>query len=263
MKTNCGTVAAVHQTAHGDIGVCGIGFDINPVALLWNQRTPGDQINGRGAVVYACAIIHACGVVIVIEVDSIVFTGDIIDVNVDQGIAVNGLHIKGNTLPITDVNLARHGDVGGCCTPASLSKAIYPIPHWSNVIDVDERGSIPQRGIGLERYPLSPFRSEMPGCSNGRKSWTRRTVIVDIKRLTAGSNVIHIDEYSGIAFKSRSHHFNPGTVFWSNRAWDIKIKQYISSLVMAVNIECVIQRINVIQLDSGLDVPLLREGIGV
>ncbi|CNJ21136.1 Uncharacterised protein [Yersinia pseudotuberculosis] len=119
----------MHQAAHSDIGVCGIGFNINPVALLRNQRAPGDQINGRCAVVYACAIIHACGVVIVIEVDSIVFTGDIIDVNVDQGIAVNGLRIKGNTLPITDVNLARHGDVGGYCTPASLSKAIYPIPH--------------------------------------------------------------------------------------------------------------------------------------
>ena len=76
MNANCGAVAAVHQAAHGDIGVCGIGFNINPVALLRNQRAPGDQINGRCAVVYASNR--------VMEVNSIVFTGDMIDVNVDQ-----------------------------------------------------------------------------------------------------------------------------------------------------------------------------------
>ncbi len=123
MNADCGTVAAVHQTAHGDIGVCSIGFNINPVALLRNQRAPGDQINGRCAVVYACAIIHACGVVIiiviviviviVIEAYGIVFTGNIIDVNVDQSAAISGQCIKGNPLSVADVNLARHGDIGG------------------------------------------------------------------------------------------------------------------------------------------------------
>ncbi|CQD58384.1 Uncharacterised protein [Yersinia intermedia] len=104
MNANCGTVAAVHQAAHGDIGVCGIGFNINSVALLRNQRAPGDQINGRCAVVYASNR--------VMEVNSIVFTGDIIDVNVDQGTAVSGLRTKGNTLSVTGVNLARHGEIG-------------------------------------------------------------------------------------------------------------------------------------------------------
>ena len=117
MNANCGTVAAVHQAAHGDIGVCGIGFNINSVALLRNQRAPGDQINGRCAVVCACAIIHACGVVIiiviVIEAYGIVFTGNIIDVNVDQSAAISGQCIKGNPLSVADVNLARHGDIGG------------------------------------------------------------------------------------------------------------------------------------------------------
>ncbi|CNC73204.1 Uncharacterised protein [Yersinia similis] len=105
MDANCGAVATVHQAAHGDIGVCGIGVDINPVALLRNQCAPGDQINGR------CAVVHAGNRVM--EVNSIVFTGNIIDVNVDQGIAVNALRIKGNTLPVTGVNLARHGEIGG------------------------------------------------------------------------------------------------------------------------------------------------------
>ncbi|CNK01234.1 Uncharacterised protein [Yersinia pseudotuberculosis] len=121
MNADCGAIAAVHQTAHGDIGVCSIGFNINPVALLRNQRAPGDQINGRCAVVYACAIIHACGVVIiiviviviVIEAYGIVFTGNIIDVNVDQSAAISGQCIKGNPLSVADVNLARHGDIGG------------------------------------------------------------------------------------------------------------------------------------------------------
>ncbi|CNL47580.1 Uncharacterised protein [Yersinia pseudotuberculosis] len=105
MNANCGTVAAVHQAAHGDIGVCGIGFKINPVALLRNQRAPGDQINGR------CAVV--CASNRVMEVNSIVFTGDIIDVNVDQGAAISGLRNKGNTLSVTGVNLAHHGEIGG------------------------------------------------------------------------------------------------------------------------------------------------------
>ncbi len=107
MNADCGAIAAVHQAAHGDIGVCGIGFNINSVALLRNQRAPGDQINGRGAVVCAC------GVVLVIEVDSIVFTGDIIDVNADQGITFSSRRTKINTIIQTRVNLAHHGEIGG------------------------------------------------------------------------------------------------------------------------------------------------------
>ncbi|EIR39290.1 hypothetical protein YPPY12_0631, partial [Yersinia pestis PY-12] len=38
--------------------------------------------------------------------------------------------------------------------------------------------------------------------------------------------------------------------------------QYISGSGIVANIECIIQRINVIQLDSGLDVSLIRVGIG-